>query len=470
MEETKPRTALEGFLGIFTEVRGGEGATVLLLLLNVFLLMTTYYIIKPVREALILAGGGAEIKSYASAGQALLLLAAVPAYAALASRFPRRQLINIVTVFFAACLGGFWALSRTGVPYLSVAFFLWVGIFNVMVIAQFWSFANDVYTTEQGKRLFAIVAFGGSAGAVAGSRVAGVLIGPLGVYQMLLVAGALLLATLALTNVVDGRERRRSAAARADAASAPPAGGFAPSASSAPPREDEPLPRGGAFGLVLGNRYLFLVALLMLLLNWVNTTGEYILGKVVEGNAVAAVAAGNAGGLEVGQWIGRFYADFFFVVNIAGFAIQLFLVSRILKFLGVRVALLVLPVIALGGYFLLALYPVLSVVRWAKTAENATDYSLQNTVRNVLFLPTTREQKYKAKQAIDTFFVRIGDVLSAVLVFVGTTYLALEARQFALVNLGLVAVWLGLAVMIGREYRRLTAGGGAEAGRSAQSR
>ncbi len=446
MTDRKTRSPLERTLGLFAEVRDGEGSTALLLMLNVFLLLTTYYIIKPVREALILSGGGAELKSYTSAGQTLLLLGAVPLYAALASRFPRRRLINVVTVFFAACLGAFYLLAQTSVPYLGVAFFLWVGIFNLMVIAQFWSFANDVYTPEQGKRLFAIVAFGASSGAVAGSWIAGRIIGPLGVYQMLLVAGALLLLTLVITNIVDARERQRAAAAGSR-------GG-----DTAVPENDEPLKEGGAFGLVLGNRYLLLIALLMLVLNWVNTTGEYILGKVVEGRAIAAVEAGTAGGLDVGQWIGKFYADFFFVVNIVGVLTQLFLVSRILKYLGVRIALLVLPLIALGGYFVLAFVPVLSVVRWAKTAENATDYSLQNTVRNVLFLPTTREQKYKAKQAIDTFFVRTGDLLSAGLVAIGTTVFSFGPSQFAMVNLGLVAIWIGLAVMISREHAALTEG------------
>jgi AAA family ATP:ADP antiporter len=119
-----------------------------------------------------------------------------------------------------------------------------------------------------------------------------------------------------------------------------------------------------------------------------------------------------------------------------------------------------MPVIALGGYTMLTFIPILSAVRWAKTAENATDYSLQNTVRNVLFLPTTREQKYKAKQAIDTFFVRVGDGLSAGLVFVGTGLLSFGPRQFALVNLALVIAWLGLALAIGRENARLTGGAG----------
>jgi AAA family ATP:ADP antiporter len=96
-------------------------------------------------------------------------------------------------------------------------------------------------------------------------------------------------------------------------------------------------------------------------------------------------------------------------------------------------------------------------VRWAKTAENATDYSLQNTVRQVLFLPTTREQKYKAKQAIDSFFVRAGDVFSAGLVFLGTQILSLTPSGFAIVNIGLVLVWLLLAFWIGRENAKLTA-------------
>ncbi len=96
-------------------------------------------------------------------------------------------------------------------------------------------------------------------------------------------------------------------------------------------------------------------------------------------------------------------------------------------------------------------------MRWVKTLENATDYSLQNTVRQVLFLPMTREQKYNAKQAIDSFFVRAGDVLSAALVFVGSQLLAMRAPQFALVNMGLVVIWLVIAYWVGKEYVKAAA-------------
>jgi len=437
-----PKGPLERFLSLFTEVHTGEGPTVLLLTLNLFLILTAYYILKPVREALILEGkGGAEIKSYAAAGQAILLLGVVPLYGLLASRLPRQRLINYVSLFFIGCLGLFYVLAQLRVP-LGVIFYLWIGIFNLMVVAQIWSFANDLYTPEAGKRLFAIVAFGASSGAVFGSFIAGRLIGLVGVYQLLLVGGFILILSLLLTNLIEHRERHRAE------------GGVPPRAVS---KAEEPIGAGGAFQLVVKNRYLLLIAFLMLFLNWVNTTGEYILGKTVAQAAADAVARGTSGGLSKGEYIGKFYSDFFTVVNLTGLLAQLFLVSRIIRYLGVQAAILFLPVIALGGYTLLAFYPVLSVVRWVKTAENATDYSLQNTVRQTLFLPTKREEKYKAKQATDTFFVRAGDVLSAVLVYVGTTWLFLETQQFALVNLGLAFIWLILAVLVGRENRKLTA-------------
>jgi AAA family ATP:ADP antiporter len=408
-----------------------------MLAVNIFLILTAYYMLKPVREALILSGaGGAEIKSYVAAGQALLLLGAVPLYAKLASRYARRALINRVTWFFAVCLVAFYALALAGAP-IAIVFYLWVGIFNLMVPAQFWAFANDIYTPEVGKRLFVIIAFGASAGAVFGSYITSLLIEPLGIYQMLLASGGVLLLSLILTNLVDSRDRS------------------AQETQNAQVKPDEPLGKAGAFQLVVSNRYLFLIALLMLLLNWVNTTGEYILGRTVKEAAEAMLAANPNTGVDEATFIGGFYADFFTIVNIVGLLLQLFIVSRVLKYLGVRVAIFMLPLIALGGYVVAAFFPVLALLRWVKTAENATDYSLQNTVRQVLFLPTTREQKYKAKQAIDTFFVRSGDVLSAALVFIGTTYFALSTQGFAVVNVVLVSTWLLLAWMIGSEHRRL---------------
>lgn len=435
-------TILEKTLNIFTEVRSGEATSSLLLALNIFLILSAYYVLKPVREALILSSGGAEVKSYASAGQAMLLLFAIPIYSWLANRFPRRILINGVTLFFAGCLLIFFVLHYYQFP-LGIIFFLWVGIFNLMVPAQFWAFANDIYTPEAGKRLFVIVAFGASLGAVAGSYIDSVLISSLGVYNLMLVAAGILAGSLVITNVVDYLEQKSNSNADSE--------------ENPPEQNSEPFSNEGAFSMVLGNRYLLLIALMMLLLNWVNTTGEYILGKTVLAAAEQSVGTNQSNGGSVEEYIGGFYAGLYSMVNVIGVLLQLFVVSRLLKYLGVRFAVLILPLIAMGGYLVAAFYPILEIVRITKTAENATDYSVQNTVRQVLFLPTTREQKYKAKQAIDTFFVRAGDVLSAALIFVGTTWLSLSTQHFALFNTLLVAIWFTIAIFVGRDFKQLTA-------------
>ncbi len=455
---------LDRALRLFSDVRPGEGATAVILTANVFLLLSAYYVIKPVREALILSSGGAEVKSYASAGQAILLLGLVPLYGLLADHLPRRRLLNVVTAFFVACLIGFWALARAKAP-VGVPFFLWVGIFNLMVIAQFWSFANDLYSKDQGERLFPIVAFGGSLGAVGGSYLTSKLIPLLGIPELLLVAAAFLGLGALLTQWADRREHRRNEAQiplRLTTAELPAATGEHQVLNTAEGPKvtvsvvGGPSGRKGTFALVFQDNYLLLIALLMLVLNWVNTTGEYLLGSTVASAADAAIASGAVEGLTKSEYIGEFYSRFFFVVNIVGLLLQLFVVSRLIKYLGVQVGVMVLPLIAAVGYTFLAFAPILAVVRWVKTAENATDYSLQNTVRNVLFLPTSRDQKYKAKQAIDSFFVRAGDVLSAVLIYVGTTRLAFGPSQFARVNLLLALLWLALAFFVGRAYRQKT--------------
>ncbi len=428
------RSRLDRWLGLFADVRPGEGRAAVLFAVNVFLILMAYYALKPVREALILGEGSAELKSYLSAFQVILLAVLVPAYGGLVSRLPRIRLINVVTGFFAACLLAFFVAAQAGLR-IAIPFFLWIGIFNLMIVAQFWSFANDVYTREEGERLFAIVGFGASLGAVVGARVADRLIEPLGINVLLLLGGVLLVGQALLTNHLDrsSRGRRRP---------------------TAPPRGGGDRRSGGpsAFTMVFKSRYLLFIALMLMLLNLVNTTGEYILGTIVEDTAGRMVAEGRAGGLSEQQIIGDFYSKYFTLVNILGLVLQLFVVSRIVKHLGVRIAVLILPLLSLGAYNVLMFYPVLLAVLGAKVLENSTDYSLNNTIRNMLFLPCTYEEKFKAKQAIDSFFVRSGDVLSALLVLAGTSLMALPPRGFAAVNAVLVVVWLVLAWYVGRTY------------------
>jgi ATP:ADP antiporter, AAA family len=432
----EPRGVLDRLLSLFTDVRAGEGATAALLMLDAFLLLGAYYLLKPLREGLILSEAhGAEIKSYAAAGMAVLLMVCVPAYSALAHRMNRSRLISWVTLFFVSNLLVFFVLLRAGVPHLGVAYFLWIGIFNLAVVAQFWAFANDVYDPDQGRRLFGVVGFGSSMGAIAGAWAAKPLIDHAGTQVPMLIAAAVLVMTILLTRLVHVRER------------------VAHDVGGRPVNEDARLTARGGFRLVMTDRYLLLLAALVLVYNWVNTNGEYILGRTVKAYVESHVAQD-----QVEKGIDLFYAGFYTWVNWIGVAIQLLLVSRILKRFGPRVGLFVLPVIALGGYGMIAaaaLTPaLLGLIRKVKIAENATDYSLYTTTRQALFLPTSRDAKYKAKMAIDTFFVRFGDVLSAGLVLLGTA-LAVSARGIAVVNVALIVVWLLLAAAVAVRYHRL---------------
>ena len=426
-------TLLDRMLAPFSRVQGGEGAGALLLAANVFLLLGSYYVLKTVREALILGESGAAVKSYASAGQAVLMLLVVPLYGWFGSRVGRLTLVAGSTLFFASHLAIFFLLGQTG-AHIGVAFFLWLGVYNMFVVAQFWAFANDLYTEEQGKRLFPIIGVGASLGALVGARAAGDMFKVFSPYQLMLITIGILLACVALTYVSHLRQQRRTDAAHVKAA-------------------ETPLNKDGGFKLVFQNSYLRWIAALVLLLNLVNTTGEFLVGDFVSDQAVARFGAGDEFAAQRGAFIGQFYGDYFFWVNLLGFLIQTFLVSRIFQYAGVGVALFVLPTIALGGYSMLIFFPVLAIIRAAKIFENATDYSLNNTVRHALFLNTSREAKYKAKAAIDTFFVRFGDLIQAGVVFIGTT-LAWTTKHFAVVNAGFVLVWLFVAWQIYKGYKQ----------------
>ena len=481
------RSAFERFLGIFAEVRGGEGINAVLMFLNVFLILAAYYILKPVREGLAIGGitlggiEGDEAKAYLSAIMAFLLLGIIPLYGYLGSRMSRLKLIWASMSFIVLCLVGFlfWGQATGSGTAIGITFFIWLGIFNYFLTAQFWSFANDIYTEAQGKRLFAIIAIGQSLGAVAGPFIAD--LGSDYTFLLLGLAAAILVVSIGLYTVVNAREKRNPDLEKRALA-------------------ERPLSKEGGFELVFKTRYLFLIAMTLLVTNLVNSTGEFLLSNAVKNHAKAQVPAasvldrpssassGGAGKstpsapidektLTKAQQqrlkdartpiINKFYARFYGIVNLVGVLIQMLLVSRIFKYLGLRVALFILPVLAFGGYAAIGIIGGLLIVRVVKTAENATDYSLQNTVRQALFLPTSREAKYKAKQVIDVFFVRFGDAGSALLVGLGLHALSLSVGQLAGVNVGLCAIWILITVAIAREHRKLVPDDGPKIGQAA---
>ena len=431
---SQPKGLLDRALSLFTDVRAGEGLSALLLAANVFYLLAFYQVLKIVRDALILSESGAVAASYASAGMAAALFIFVPLYSALASRVNRVWLISSVTLFFASHLLVFYALGTAGVR-VGVAFYVWIGVFNMVAVAQFWAFANDLYTNERGKRLFPVVGIGASLGALVGAALTAFFFEGIGPYTLMLIAAFGLIVPVVLTIVIHNREGHHT--------------------EDKTETSQKPVGGRGGFSLVFSDRYLLLIAMLVLIFNLVNTLGGFMLNSLIESEAAARIAAGNAGGSTEAEIIGALSGNVQTWVNLVALLLQAFVVSRIFKYIGVRGALFILPAIALTGYASVALLPILSVVRWTKIFENSTDYSIQNTTRHALFLPTSREAKYKAKQAIDSFFVRFGDMLQAGVVFVGVQ-MALSIRGFAIINVVLVAIWLLVVIGIRREHRKLT--------------
>lgn len=456
--ENRP-SLIDRALGVVTEVRPGEGLTALLLAGALFLLLMAYYIIKPVREALILQHpSGAEYKSWMGAAIALLLLVVVPVYAALSDRLPRNRLVTGVTLFFSLHLVLFYlASSMTGLSeslWLALTFFVWVGIFNMMLVAQLWAFANDIYDPERGSRLFVVVGLGASIGAIAGAAVKAALARWFDVFEMLLVSAAALAGVALITEAVHRRElrSRHPGPDRAEVSRLPPSGS---AADSEEPARQSQSGRRGAFRLVLRERYLTLIAAFSLVFTFVNTNGEYMLGKLIQAESLVAASAGAWTLDQRRAFIDAEYNAFYGWTNGLSFVLQFFVVSRLVHRAGISRAFFILPFIAFVDGVAVAAVPAMAVLFVGKIAENSTDYSLNNTLRQMLWLPTTREMKYKAKQAVDTFFVRMGDVASGAWVAVAASVLGLGVRAFAITNTLLVLGWLWLAWAITREHRRL---------------
>lgn len=424
-------TKLDRFFNRFTRLRPGEGQSILAFFSFALLMMLSYYILKTIREPLLLTGSSAELKSYAYAVVAILLLFIVPLYGLVFRHTGKQQLTRYITGFFLFNLLIFYLLGRAGVD-VGFAYYVWVGIFGVMITAQFWAFAADSYNVNSGKRLFPVIMIGATLGSLAAPYMSGALFPTLGPWNLLLIAMALLAATLLCVSwarqaVPPGS---RSHGSRPDAKSH---GGVL-----------------GGFSLVFSDRYLFLLALLILLLNWVNTTGEYILAELVVRHANALVDAGS--GVQKSDFIAAFYGNFFFTVNLLTLLVQVFLVARIIRWIGVRGAVLVLPVIAILGYGLVAFIPIFSIIRLAKIFENSTDYSLMNTTRHALYLPLSAAKKYEGKTTIDAFFWRFGDLVQAGVIFAGLNWFQFDVEHFALLNVALSLVWLGVAWQVAKYY------------------
>lgn len=435
-------------LEVLAPVGPGEGRCLAILCLQAFAVMLAYYLIRPVREALILTEGGAEFRSYAVALQAVLLMLIIPAYGAWVRRIDPRRLYLLVNGLFVSHLVLFALASEAGWR-LGFVFYLWGSLFSVMAVTQFWAFATDLFSVSAGERLFGLIAVGIAAGAWAGAQAASALfdaIGPGGL--MLSSAGALSLA------IVLGSRVRAAvpASLRSDGTAGPGA------------------TRGrwlGGFAVVARSRYLAGIAVLVVLLNWITSAGDYVLTSwLVE---IARIQAPHA----QAEYIGRFMGDYCATITLIGFLVQLLLVSRLIELAGLARALLVTPAAFAAGYLLVGIVPAFLMLQAVLVVQRSFDYSLLNTTRNALLLPMGRDAKYQAKTAIDTFFFRAGDLLATGSILAGN-WLFDDARwRMVWLILALSVAMTLVAWLVGREYARrqrgetplsAAAGGGVDRG------
>ena len=251
----------------------------------------------------------------------------MPLYSRVGARLSRNRLVVGTTLFFASHLVAFYLVGVALGSSLgfAVAFYLWIAIFNMMIVAQFWGFANDLYAEETGSRVFPLLGFGGSLGAVVGAATAGALIARLGVMPMMMVAAAILSASAALSQWIHARDAHQSGSATALEAIG---GGGA----------------GDAFRAILGDRFLLDIAGFSLVFTLVKTNGDYVLAQAVEAAANQAVRAGTLAPGQVPRAIGETFASYTFWVDSLSLVLQGLAVSRVVKVLRLRRRLLYVAV------------------------------------------------------------------------------------------------------------------------------
>jgi AAA family ATP:ADP antiporter len=427
-------TPFERLLALITKVRPGEGRAVALFGAHLFLILFSYYLFKAAREGLLLAKLSAADASYATAIIATLLIFIVPLYGQIRRRLDGPLLVIAVIAFFVGCLITFWTLDRLGLR-VGFAFFVFVGIFGVMMIAQFWALAADSFNIKSGQRLFPAIMLAAQIGALAGTEFAEYFSVAIGTNHLLLVGATTLLVTAFFTL---------------------PMHASVPDESRRLPQDTTSAARRifGGFDVVARSRYLTLIAVMIVLVNWISSTGDFIHRSFVKEHFAAVASAASAPGSQQ-DLISAYFGNFQFWFVLLGLSLQTLVVGRLFRWLGVATTLLIPPLVSLLGYGLFGFLPILTVIRLARIIESGTEYSVTNTARQALFLPTDRTQTYEGKTAIETFFWRFGDLLQAGVVFVGTHYLAMGAVQFALLNMVLAVFWTLVALAIGREFRRL---------------
>ena len=388
-----------------------------------FCLLAAYYVLRPLRDEMGVAGGVRNLHWLFTA-TFVVMLAAVPIFGAIVARLPRRRFIPLVYHFFVLNIALFWALLALDISKVEVArvFFVWISVFNLFAVSVFWSFMADLFTPEQGKRLFGFIAAGGSAGALLGPILTVWLAGRLGPLNLLIVAAILLEAAVLCAHRLEA-----AAPKRADGAT-----------SAQVPIGGNPF---AGFALLLRSPYLTGIALWVLLLS---LCGTFLYFQ--QANVVAAASDDPAVRT-------RIFASIDLAAGLLTLLIQAFATGRLMSRFGVGPAAALLPLVFALGFAALAASPVLLLVIAFQALQRTANFAVSNPAREVLFTVVEREEKYKAKYLIDGAVFRGGDALFGWL-FNLLRGAGLELATIAAGTIPLALGWLGLSLALGKSQER----------------
>ncbi len=412
-----------------------------------FCLLAGYYVLRPLRDEMGIAGGVKNLPWMFTA-TFVVMLAAVPIFGAVVAKLPRRRFIPLVYHFFVANIAIFWLLLTLGVAREEVArvFFVWISVFNLFAVSVFWSFMADVFSSEQGKRLFGFIAAGGSAGALLGPLITVAIVGAIGPANLLIVAAVLLELAVLCAHRLEGA---------APKASPPPWGALPPSSKAEGEKPPSPLGEGrdegrspqgeGALGggwlaglaMVLRSPYLAGIALWVFFLS---LAGTFLYFQ--QANIVAAASTDPAERT-------RIFASIDLAVGVLTILVQFFATGRLIGRFGVGPAVAFLPLVFGIGFLALAWTPALFVVIAFQAIQRTANFAISNPAREVLFTVLDREEKYKAKNVIDIVVFRGADAVSGWL-FALLRGLGLELSAISLATVPITAIWLVLALLLGR--------------------
>jgi ATP:ADP antiporter, AAA family len=422
------------------DVREHETAALLWSCAYFFFVLSAYYILRPIRDEMGVAGG-VENLAWLFTGTLLGMLLLHPLFAWLVARLPRRRFIPLTYRFFILNLVGFFVVFQLvdaqHTVWVGRVFFIWLSIFNLFVVSVFWSFMTDLYRPAQSKRLFGMVAIGGTLGAILGSSITSALVATLGPVTLLLVSALLLEIAARAARALERHEQLLAREAHEETPDA---------AAPRGAQHGAQIIGGGMFeGVrhVLRSPYLLGIAALMLLFTIASTFLYF---------QQAAIVASAFEGDPQGRT--RMFANIDLLVNILTLPTQLFLTGRLLRWLGVGAALALLPLISLIGFGILATAPVLAVLVVFQVLRRAGNFAIQRPAREVLYTVLPRSDKYKAKNFNDTFVYRAGDQLGA-WSYTFMAWLGLGLSGLALAMVPLSAAWLALALWLGRRHRVL---------------